>query len=86
MKEFPIAKPTVLIFKETLLPISETFIDAQTRQLSNFVPRYVGLGRVMPSLAIPEDSIAMTGGRSRALATETLPTLRCRSAFSSPRC
>jgi colanic acid/amylovoran biosynthesis glycosyltransferase len=64
MKEFPIAKPTVLIFKETLLPISETFIDAQTRQLSNFVPRYVGLGRVMPSLAIPEDSIAMTGGRS----------------------
>jgi colanic acid/amylovoran biosynthesis glycosyltransferase len=53
-------KPTVLIFKETLLPLSETFIAAQVCQLTRFAPRYVGLGRVSPSLPTPGDSILLT--------------------------
>jgi colanic acid/amylovoran biosynthesis glycosyltransferase len=55
---------TVLVFKETLLPLSETFIDGQTRALRGFVPRYIGLGTVMPSLPIPSDSILLTAGHS----------------------
>ncbi len=58
------SKHTVLIFKETLLPISETFIEAQTSHLSNFVPRYIGLGRAKPSLALPMNSILLTTGDS----------------------
>lgn len=53
-------KPTVLIFKETLLPLSETFIAAQAGQLTRFAPRYVGLGRVHSSLSVPDDSILLT--------------------------
>jgi colanic acid/amylovoran biosynthesis glycosyltransferase len=53
-------KPTVLIFKETLLPLSETFIAAQAGQLTQFTPRYVGLGRVPSSLPLPDDSILLT--------------------------
>ena len=52
--------PTVLIFKETLLPLSETFISAQAGHLAHFTPRYVGLGRVAPSLPLPDDSILLT--------------------------
>ena len=52
--------PTVLIFKETLLPLSETFISAQAGHLVHFTPRYVGLGRVAPSLPLPDDSILLT--------------------------
>jgi colanic acid/amylovoran biosynthesis glycosyltransferase len=54
------SKPTVLIFKETLLPISETFIAAQSACLTRFVPRYVGLGQVAPSLEFPENAILLT--------------------------
>jgi colanic acid/amylovoran biosynthesis glycosyltransferase len=59
-----VSKRTVLVFKETLLPVSETFIEAQTRYLSNFVPRYIGLGRVDLSLALPTNSILLTSGDS----------------------
>src|SRR5437899_2125629 len=64
MQEPPVTKPTVLIFKESLLPISETFIEEQAGNLSSFVPRYIGLGRVAPSLAVPSDSILLTNGHS----------------------
>jgi colanic acid/amylovoran biosynthesis glycosyltransferase len=64
MQESPVTKPTVLIFKESLLPVSETFIEGQAGNLSSFVPRYIGLGRVAPSLAVPSDSILLTSGRS----------------------
>jgi colanic acid/amylovoran biosynthesis glycosyltransferase len=53
-------KPTVLIFKETLLPLSETFIAAQAGHLTQFSSRYIGLGRVSPSLPLPDDSILLT--------------------------
>ena len=58
-------KPTVLIFKETLLPLSETFIAAQAGHLTQFSPRYIGLGRVSPSLPLPDDSILLTKNISR---------------------
>ena len=64
MSKQTMAKPVVLIFKETLLPVSETFIETPTRNLSEFRPRYVGLGRVSPSLAIPPDAIVLTTGMS----------------------
>ncbi len=59
-------KPVVLIFKETLLPVSETFIAAQAEQLTQFAPRYAGLGRVSPSLPLPNDSILLTKNISKA--------------------
>jgi colanic acid/amylovoran biosynthesis glycosyltransferase len=58
-------KPTVLIFKETLLPVSETFIAAQVGRLKNFIPQYVGLGLVSPSLALPSDVVLLTKEISR---------------------
>jgi colanic acid/amylovoran biosynthesis glycosyltransferase len=57
-------KPAVLIFKETLLPLSETFIAAQAGHLTQFTPRYIGLGRVSPSLPLPDDSILLTSSIS----------------------
>ena len=65
MKNDSPKKPTVLIFKETLLPLSETFIAAQVGQLKHFAPRYVGLGRVSSSLPLPNDSILLTETISR---------------------
>jgi colanic acid/amylovoran biosynthesis glycosyltransferase len=66
VKSESLKKPAVLIFKETLLPVSETFIAAQVGQLKHFTPKYVGLGRVSPSLPLPTDSILLTGDISRA--------------------
>jgi hypothetical protein len=65
VKNGPSKKPAVLIFKETLLPVSETFIASQAGHLTQFMPRYVGLGRVSPSLPLPDDSILLTDGLSR---------------------
>jgi glycosyltransferase involved in cell wall biosynthesis len=65
VKNDPFKKPTVLIFKETLLPLSETFIAAQVGQLKHFAPRYVGLGRVSPSLSLPDNSILLTNSVSK---------------------
>lgn len=66
MNNDSLKKPTVLIFKETLLPLSETFISAQTSSLTGFTPRYVGLGRVSPSLPLPADTILLANSLSRA--------------------
>jgi colanic acid/amylovoran biosynthesis glycosyltransferase len=65
VKSESLKKPAVLIFKETLLPVSETFIAAQVGQLKHFTPKYVGLGRVSPSLPLPSDSILLTADISR---------------------
>jgi colanic acid/amylovoran biosynthesis glycosyltransferase len=50
----------VLVFKETLLPPSETFILAQLKFLRNFKARIAGLERCRPSLPIPNDPILLT--------------------------
>jgi colanic acid/amylovoran biosynthesis glycosyltransferase len=57
---------TVLIFRRTLLPVSETFIEAQAGALRSFHPRYVGLLRAAQTLYVAPDSILLAGTRSIA--------------------
>jgi colanic acid/amylovoran biosynthesis glycosyltransferase len=45
---------TVLIYRDTLLPPSETFILAQAESLSRFTPFYVGARRV-PGIEVPSN-------------------------------
>jgi colanic acid/amylovoran biosynthesis glycosyltransferase len=62
---------TVIIFRSELLPISETFIEAQVRSLKSFRGQYVGLTRARRSLALPDNTIYLCGRRgpfSRLLA------------------
>jgi colanic acid/amylovoran biosynthesis glycosyltransferase len=55
----------VLIFKETLLPPSETFILAQMRALRQYVPILAGLEHAQPSLPLPQEPILLSDrGRS----------------------
>ncbi len=56
--------PKVLIFKETLLPPSETFILAQMRALATFAPQLVGLERARPSLPLTSDPLVLSGSSS----------------------
>ncbi len=50
----------VLVFKETLLPASETFILAQMKALSKYVPILAGLERAHPSLPLPQEPILLS--------------------------
>jgi colanic acid/amylovoran biosynthesis glycosyltransferase len=50
----------VLIFKEWLLPPSETFILAQATALSEYVSIFAGLERAHPSLALPQEPILLS--------------------------
>jgi len=55
----------VLIFKENLLPPSETFILAQMNALSEYTPILAGLERAYPSLALPHEPLLLSRhGRS----------------------
>jgi colanic acid/amylovoran biosynthesis glycosyltransferase len=58
------AMETVLIFRRTLLPVSETFIEAQAGALKGFHPRYTGLQRAPQSLPVGQDSILLAQNRS----------------------
>ena len=53
---------TVLIFRSEMLAMSETFILAQAKALRRFMPRFVGLHRVGPSLKLPADLILAADG------------------------
>jgi colanic acid/amylovoran biosynthesis glycosyltransferase len=55
---------TVVTFRNELLPISETFIEAQVRALKSFRARYVGLVPAQRSLPLPADTIFLCGRRS----------------------
>ena len=55
---------TALIFRGELLPISETFIRAQTSALREFVPRFAGLGPARHSLPIDSEAVMLTSDRS----------------------
>ena len=55
---------TVAIFRQALLPISETFIHAQANALRSFHPQYIGLSPSNPSLPIPSDAISLTPDKS----------------------
>ncbi len=50
----------VLVFKETLLPASETFILAQMRALTKYVPILAGLERAHPSLPLPHEPLLLS--------------------------
>ena len=50
----------VLVFKETLLPPSETFILAQMNELNEYVPVLAGLERARPSLPLPHGPLLLS--------------------------
>jgi colanic acid/amylovoran biosynthesis glycosyltransferase len=53
----PKAEGHVLIYRNELLPLSETFIQAQAAALRRFRPQFVGMRRSVRSLPMPSDSI-----------------------------
>ncbi len=57
---------TVLIYRQTLLPISETFIRAQAEALRSFRPQYIGLLPAAKNLPLPPDAIRLAHTRSLA--------------------
>lgn len=54
-----------LIFRNELLPISETFIRAQASALKNFSAQYAGLRLSPRRLPLPEDAIVLTSDDGR---------------------
>ena len=50
---------TVLIYRNELLPVSETFIQKQASELTNFRPVYVGLRRYEPSLTLRDKPVLL---------------------------
>jgi colanic acid/amylovoran biosynthesis glycosyltransferase len=50
---------TVLIYRNELLPVSETFIQKQASELVNFRPVYIGLRRYEPSLTFTDKPILL---------------------------
>jgi colanic acid/amylovoran biosynthesis glycosyltransferase len=58
--------PEVLIFKETLLPPSETFILAQLRALTRFTPHLVGLEPTFKGLSFNETPVLLSRRASKA--------------------
>jgi glycosyltransferase involved in cell wall biosynthesis len=50
----------VLVFKETLLPLSETFIQGQVASLKSFRAVLAGLERTHPSLPVGDDAILLS--------------------------
>jgi colanic acid/amylovoran biosynthesis glycosyltransferase len=47
-------RPVVVIYKDKLLPVSQTFVRAQGEALQNYVPVYAGAHLVAGGLALPE--------------------------------
>lgn len=65
----------VLIFKETLLPPSETFILAQMNALTTFTPKLAGLEYVNPSLSLADEPVVMSQ-RSNKIASMSAKVYR----------
>jgi glycosyltransferase involved in cell wall biosynthesis len=57
----------VLIFRELLLPISETFVLSQTGALSTFEPIFVGMKRATPSLPLPAHPLVLSTHPNRRI-------------------
>jgi len=53
---------SVAIYRDTLLPVSETFISEQVRALREFHPTYLGLGPSIPSLWFEGDAVYLATG------------------------
>lgn len=56
------SKRSILIFRQKLLPYSETFIPAQTRWLETFEPYFTGLSRIEGLLLPPGRTVILKGG------------------------
>ena len=78
---------TVIVYRDTLLPVSETFIRCQGDSLRRFQPIYVGLRRT-PSLPLPESRVRLlcrdgiVGKVQRARFTFLGPTRNQQKALS----
>jgi colanic acid/amylovoran biosynthesis glycosyltransferase len=72
--------PNVLIFKETLLPPSETFIVAQMGALTRFSPNLAGLQRVSGGLPLDARPVLLSNRASSAITLRT--TLYRRTGFA----
>ena len=57
------SKPAVIIYRDRLLPTSETFVTNQAEALESFIPYYVG-SRFVSGLSLPEERtiVANKGG------------------------
>ena len=55
---------TILIYRQALLPISETFIQAQAGALRAFQPRFAGLLPAASSLPLAPDAMLLSRSRS----------------------
>jgi colanic acid/amylovoran biosynthesis glycosyltransferase len=55
---------TILIYRQALLPISETFIQAQAAALRSFQPKFVGLLPASHSLPLAPDATLLSSSRS----------------------
>jgi len=60
-------KPRVLVFRSDLLPLSETFIAAQTAALQRYQVVFAGLRRCNLSLPLPAAHTFHTGGKLQRL-------------------
>ncbi|NER38628.1 MAG: glycosyltransferase [Oscillatoria sp. SIO1A7] len=54
-------RPNIIIYRDHLLPISETFVLAQGEALQNFVPYYVG-SRLEKGLTLPRERVRVANG------------------------
>jgi colanic acid/amylovoran biosynthesis glycosyltransferase len=73
---------TVVIFREKLLPISETFIVAQASALTTYQPVYAGLRRTKPRLRLePEILLCRSDGLRAAVAARLFGKLPGHSRF-----
>jgi colanic acid/amylovoran biosynthesis glycosyltransferase len=57
-------KPAVLIFRNELLPKSETFVEAQARALRSFQPRFAGVHAARNSMTLPTTPILVDASSS----------------------
>lgn len=55
----------VLIFRQKLLPVSETFISAQVGAMRTFAAQYAGLSTATPSLPFSQDPVLLRNTDSR---------------------
>lgn len=60
---------TVLIYRDELLPISETFVQAQASSLSRYKAQFVGVSRARESLTLPGDVIVALPNSSKGTHT-----------------
>jgi glycosyltransferase involved in cell wall biosynthesis len=74
---------TVVIFRTDLLPVSETFIQAQAAALKKFTPIFAGLRRLQTSLPLPATAIVVAEQGSPA--TAVLRTKIYRATGFSPK-